>query len=328
MDEKSERDLKTSKRKLTHSDNYQSLLSLKETEKAIKYIKDNFQIKLAEELNLSRVSAPVIVLSRTGINDYLSGVEKPVSFYVKDAGENAEIVQSLAKWKRAALADYGFAHGEGLYTDMNAIRPDENLDNLHSIYVDQWDWEIVMSKEERNPEFLKNTVRKIYKTIVETEKIVCNEFTQIGGAILPDDIFFIHSEELEERYPDLTPAERENRICEEKKAVFLIGIGAELKNGDDTITAWFTPEIPVSVGPGEFYGLPGLILIIELNGETAFMATSVDITPPAEELLSKPDEGNQVTQEEMDQIIEEKIKEYRETSESGGTSGNRGAIRR
>jgi aspartate--ammonia ligase len=285
MKEKPDGDFQISKQKFFAFDNYVPFLNLMETEEAIKFIKDNFQIKLAQELNLSRVSAPVIVLNKTGINDYLSGVEKPVSFYVKDVDENAEIVQSLAKWKRAALADYGFAHGEGLYTDMNAIRPDENLDNLHSIYVDQWDWEIIMKEEERNLEFLKNIVRKIYKTIAEMEKNVCKKFRQNGGAILPENIFFIHSEELEEKYPDLSPAERENRICKEKKAVFLIGIGAKLKNGqphDDRAADYddWTTEISK-----DKKGLNGDILLWYPVLNCAFEISSMGIRVNKESLL-------------------------------------------
>jgi len=217
--------------RLTLPEGYKSHLNLGETEEAIKYIKDFFQTNLAKELNLTRVSAPIIVLSRTGINDYLTGIEKPISFNITNMNEKAEIVQSLAKWKRIALADYYFKYGEGLYTDMNAIRPDESLDNLHSIYVDQWDWEKVIKKEERNLKFLRYIVRKIYKVIRETEKEVCQRYKQIPGPFLPDKIHFIHSEDLEERYPNLSPQEREDAICGEKEAVFIIGIGAKLKSG-------------------------------------------------------------------------------------------------
>jgi len=217
--------------KLTIPEGYKAYLDLRETEQAIKYIKDSFQVKLARELNLNRVSAPLMALSKTGVNDRLTGVEKPISFHVKDLNEQAEIVQSLAKWKRLALADYGFRHGEALYTDMNAIRPDEQLDNLHSIYVDQWDWEIVINEDERNLEFLRSIVQKIYKTIMEKEKEVCGKYKQLPGPFLPEKITFIHSEELQDRFPNLSPMERENAICKEKKAVFIIGIGAALKNG-------------------------------------------------------------------------------------------------
>ena len=211
---------------------YESYLNLIETQKAIKYIKDYFQTNLARELNLTRVTAPIVVLKKTGINDYLTGKERPISFNIKDMNEEAEVVQSLAKWKRIALAEYGFKHGEGLYTDMNAIRPNEKLDNLHSIYVDQWDWERIIKKEERNLEFLKHIVRKIYKVIKETEEEVCRRYNKIPRPFLPDEIHFIHSEELEERYPDLSPQKREDAICKEKGAVFIIGIGAKLKSGN------------------------------------------------------------------------------------------------
>jgi aspartate--ammonia ligase len=217
--------------RLTLPEGYKSYLNLKETEKAIKYIKVFFQTNLAKELNLTRISAPIVVLSRTGVNDTLTGIEKPISFDLTDMNEKAEIVQSLAKWKRIALADYDFKYGEGLYTDMNAIRPDESLDNLHSIYVDQWDWERVVKREERNLEFLGYVVRKIYKVIRETEKEVCQRYKQIPVPFLPEKIHFIHSEDLEERNPDFSPQEREDAICKEKGAVFIIGIGAKLKGG-------------------------------------------------------------------------------------------------
>ncbi len=213
-------------------DGYRSYLDVRETESAIKFIKDYFEEQLAKELNLQRVSAPLFVQSGTGLNDELSGIEKPISFTIKSTQQRAEIVQSLAKWKRMALKEYGFISGEGLYTDMNAIRCDESvLDNLHSIYVDQWDWERIIAEQERNLEVLKYIVRKIYRVIRQTEQVVCRKYHQLPAHYLPDDIFFIHSEELEELYPDLNPRERENEICRQKKAVFIIGIGAPLKNG-------------------------------------------------------------------------------------------------
>ena len=211
--------------------NYTPLFGLQETEKAIKFIKDHFQIHLAKALNLTRVSAPLFVSKSSGINDYLSGTEMPVGFFAKDAGAKAEIVQSLAKWKRAALKDYGFKDGQGLYTDMNAIRPDEKLDNLHSLYVDQWDWERIIHKNDRHVHYLKTIVKKIYAVIREAERAVCKKYKVIGKPVLPKDIFFIHSEELEERYPKLNSGGREAAICKEKGAVFVIGIGAALKDG-------------------------------------------------------------------------------------------------
>jgi aspartate--ammonia ligase len=209
---------------------YKCYLDVKETEKAIKFIKDFFQVNLAKELNLRRVTAPLFVKSGTGINDTLNGTEKPVCFKIKEDNSEVEIVQSLAKWKRIALAEHDFKHGEGLYTDMNAIRPDEILDNLHSIYVDQWDWERIISKEERNLKFLKNIVKKIYKIIKKTENAVCKKYPEIKP-FLPNKIFFIHSEDLEKKYPNISRKEREDEIAKEKKAVFLIGIGANLRDG-------------------------------------------------------------------------------------------------
>ena len=210
---------------------YTPLLDLRQTERAIRVIKEFFQINLAESLNLLRVSAPLFVMGGTGINDDLNGIEKPISFAVKAINNGrAEIVQSLAKWKRMALADYGFKPGEGLYTDMNAIRPDEVLDDIHSVYVDQWDWERVMADNERNLAFLRSIVERIYSVICRTEQHVCEKYPQIKPC-LPPKIEFVHSEELQRRWPDLTPRERENNIAREAKAVFIIGIGAALADG-------------------------------------------------------------------------------------------------
>jgi aspartate--ammonia ligase len=211
---------------------YVPLLDLRQTERAIRIIKEFFQINLAESLNLLRVSAPLFVLGGTGINDNLNGIEKPISFGVKAIPNGrAEIVQSLAKWKRLALAEYGFKAGEGLYTDMNAIRPDETLDDIHSIYVDQWDWERVMKDEERNLDFLHWVVERIYSVILRTEQHVVDKYSQIKP-FLPSSIQFVHTEELERRWPDLSPRERENNICREAGAVFIIGIGASLAGGN------------------------------------------------------------------------------------------------
>ncbi|MBN2539754.1 MAG: aspartate--ammonia ligase [Deltaproteobacteria bacterium] len=212
-------------------ENYEPLLDLRETEKAIGQIKTFFQTNLSFELDLMRVTAPLFVKAGTGINDDLNGIERPVSFNIKGAGNmGVEMAQSLAKWKRMMLADYGVKQSHGLCADMNAIRPDEVLDNTHSIYVDQWDWERVISEEERNLEFLKVIVRKIYDVIRRTEKYICYRRNVIEP-ILPEEITFIHCEELEEQYPDLTPKERENIACREYGAIFLIGIGGALKNG-------------------------------------------------------------------------------------------------
>jgi len=208
-----------------------SSLDLRQTERAIRMIKEYFQTHLAETLNLLRVSAPLFVEANTGINDNLNGIERPVSFPIKAMNERrAEIVQSLAKWKRMALADYSFAPGEGIYTDMNAIRPDEDLDEIHSIYVDQWDWERVMSPEDRNLDFLQKIVERIYEVIRETENHVAQTYSAINP-FLPPKITFVHTEELERRYPELSIREREDRICKELGAVFLVGIGSVLSNG-------------------------------------------------------------------------------------------------
>ncbi len=263
---------------------YRPHLDMKETEEAIKYIKDSFQVRLARQLNLRRVSAPVAILSRTGVNDRLTGVERPVSFLIKDMNEQAEIVQSLAKWKRLALADYSFAYGEGLYTDMNAIRPDEKLDNLHSIYVDQWDWERVINNEERNLDYLRSVVGKIYSAMREEEQEVCRRYKQLPGPFLPPGISFIHSEELEERFPDLPPMEREKAICREKRAVFVIGIGGRLKSGKphDERAADYD-DWSTATGEGR-RGLNGDILVWYPLLECAFELSSMGIRVDKESL--------------------------------------------
>ncbi|MCQ2177982.1 MAG: aspartate--ammonia ligase [Bacteroidales bacterium] len=213
--------------------NYTNLLGSEEnTEKAIKAVKDMFQSNLSAQLALLRVTAPMVVLSGTGINDDLNSIERPVRFPIRDMGEQkAEVVHSLAKWKRLKLAEMKIEEGRGIYTDMNALRPDEDLDNIHSIYVDQWDWEKVIAEKDRNIEFLKKTVRRIYEAIKVTENKLYVEFPQIRPE-LPDDIFFISSEELLQRYPGMDAKERENAITKEHKAVFIIGIGGKLSNGE------------------------------------------------------------------------------------------------
>lgn len=218
-------------KKLIIPEGYKSELDIRETEIAIKYIKDYFQRELANQLNLTRVSAPLFVDPESGVNDNLNGVERPVSFSVKEQEEHEmEIVQSLAKWKRGALKRYGFQHGEGLYTDMSAIRRDEETDNLHSIYVDQWDWEKVIAKEERNLDTLKETVRRIYDALRYTEHFISEKYGFITP-ILPEEIYFLTTQELEDLYPGLTPKERENEITKEKGAVFLMQIGGNLASG-------------------------------------------------------------------------------------------------
>jgi len=232
---------------------YRSILDLRETERAIRLIKEFFQVNLGEALNLQRVSAPLFVLADTGINDNLNGVEKPVSFGIKAMnGDQAEIVQSLAKWKRMALADYGFGPGEGIYTDMNAIRPDEQVGPLHSIYVDQWDWERVMTAQERNLAFLEKIVGEIYDVILRTEQMVADRYPAIRP-MLPPKIHFVHTEELEKRYPTYTRSERENAICKELGAVFILGIGSKLADGrphDGRAPDYDDWSTPTPRGPG------------------------------------------------------------------------------
>ncbi|MDX9880679.1 MAG: aspartate--ammonia ligase [Prolixibacteraceae bacterium] len=257
--------------------NYQPVLDLKQTEKAIKLIKDSFQEDLSAELRLRRVTAPLFVMQGTGINDDLNGIERPVSFPVKELGDRkAEVVQSLAKWKRMSLADLEIEEGYGLYTDMNAIRPDEELDNIHSLYVDQWDWERVISTEERNLDFLKKIVRKIYTVLLRTEFSVFEHYPQIKP-ILPEEITLIHAEELEARYPQMSPKERENTAAKEYGAVFIIGIGAVLPGGEKhdgrapDYDDWTSETI------NNYKGLNGDIVIWNPILESAFEISSMGI---------------------------------------------------
>lgn len=268
-------------------DSYAPLLDLRETELAIREIKTFFQTNLAFELNLIRVTAPLFVQTGTGINDDLNGVERPVQFPVKALEEaRAEIVHSLAKWKRLRLADLGLQPGEGIYTDMNAIRADEDLDNLHSLYVDQWDWERVLCREERDLDYLTATVRTIYGVIQRTEKYIAHQYTQVVP-VLPDEIFFVHSEDLQAAYPDLSPKERELAICREHGAVFVIGIGAELADGrahdgrapdyDD----WSTPT------RNGYHGLNGDILVYYPLLDCAYELSSMGIRVDAAALRTQ-----------------------------------------
>ena len=216
---------------LTIPKGYESALNLHETQVAIKVVKDFFQNLLAERLNLLRVSAPLFVDPTSGLNDNLNGVERPVSFDIlEQQGREAEVVQSLAKWKRFALKKYGFSVGEGLYTDMSAIRRDEITDNIHSIYVDQWDWEKIIRREDRTMETLKSVVRSVYRVLRKTEKYMSIRYDYISE-ILPDDIFFVTTRELEEMFPDNTPKEREYYITQAKGAVCILQIGDKLENG-------------------------------------------------------------------------------------------------
>ena len=257
---------------------YRNLLgSVESTEKAIKAVKDMFQVNLSAQLALLRVTAPMVVLSGTGLNDDLNGVERPVSFPIKSLSEQkAEVVHSLAKWKRVKLAELGIEPGRGIYTDMNALRPDEDLDNIHSIYVDQWDWEKVIRPEDRNLDFLKRTVKRIYEAVKVTENKLYVEFPQIVPQ-LPDEIHFIHSQELLDMYPGLTPKERENEITKKYGAVFIIGIGGKLSDGtihDGRAADYDDWSTPNSDG---FEGLNGDILLWNNVLDSAFEISSMGI---------------------------------------------------
>ena len=266
--------------KLIKPAGYKALLDLWQTEQGIKLIKEFFQQNLSTELRLRRVTAPLFVLKGLGINDDLNGVERPVSFPIKDLGDQmAEVVHSLAKWKRLTLAEYNIDPGYGIYTDMNAIRADEELDNLHSLYVDQWDWEMVISREERTLDFLKSVVCRIYSAILRTEFLACETYPQLKP-FLPREIHFIHSEELLKMYPGMTAKEREDAICKKYGAVFIMGIGGKLSDGEKhdgrapDYDDWTTPN---SDG---FLGLNGDILIwypvLDRSIELSSMGIRVD----------------------------------------------------
>jgi len=267
--------------------NYKSVLDVNQTEQAIKLVKDFFQLNLASGLRLRRATAPLFVKKGTGINDDLNGVERPVAFPIKEMNDDqAEIVQSLAKWKRMALADMGIPVGYGIYTDMNAIRPDEELDNIHSLYVDQWDWERVISQEERNLAFLKNIVNKIYSALVSTENLVQDYYPEIIPQ-LPENITFFHSEDLAEKYPALTPRERETVIAREYGAVFVIGIGGYLPDGEihdgraPDYDDWTTESRP------GYRGLNGDIVLWNPLLDRAFEISSMGIRVDRNALLEQ-----------------------------------------
>jgi aspartate--ammonia ligase len=266
--------------------NYDPLLGLVQTERAIKEIKDFFQINLSTELRLRRVTAPLYVKKGTGINDDLNGIERPVTFPIKALDDcPAEIVHSLAKWKRLMLADFEIPLGYGIYTDMNAIRPDEDLDNIHSLYVDQWDWESVMSVEQRNVDFLQTTVKKIFEVMKRTEYFVFELHPQISP-ILPDEIKFIHAEELVQMYPQLTPKEREDKVAEQYKTVFVVGIGGKLSNGEKhdgrapDYDDWITPS-------NGYIGLNGDILVWNPILQRSFELSSMGIRVSPESLMQQ-----------------------------------------
>ena len=264
---------------------YQSLLDARQTELGIKMIKEFFQQNLSTELRLRRVTAPLFVLKGLGINDDLNGVERAVTFPIKDLGDaRAEVVHSLAKWKRLSLAEYEVEPGYGIYTDMNAIRADEELDNLHSLYVDQWDWEAVITKEQRTIAFLKNVVKRIYAAIRRTEYLTCETYPQIKP-FLPEEIHFIHAEELLQMYPGKTPKEREDAICEKYGAVFIIGIGGKLSNGEKHDGRAPDYDDWSTVGENGLAGLNGDILIWYPVLGRSFELSSMGIRVDKESLL-------------------------------------------
>lgn len=265
--------------------NYKPLLDIKQTEQAIKLLKDTFQLTLSSMLKLRRVTAPLFVMRGTGLNDDLNGVERAVTFPIKDMGDaQAEIVHSLAKWKRMALAEYDIREGYGLYTDMNAIRADEEMDNTHSIYVDQWDWELHINEKQRSLEFLKEVVCKIYTAFQQAEFMMYEAYPELEP-ILPENIVFMHAEELLQMYPDLSAKERENKIAEKHGAVFLIGIGGKLSNGEKhdgrapDYDDWSTPN------EDGFFGLNGDILLWNPILESSFEISSMGIRVDKKALL-------------------------------------------
>lgn len=273
---------------------YNSLLNLKQTEHAIKMVKDTFQTFLSAELRLRRVTAPLFVMKGMGLNDDLNGIENPVTFPVKGIGnKEVEIVHSLAKWKRMMLANYDIESGFGLYTDMNAIRPDEDLDNTHSIYVDQWDWEKHISESDRNLDFLISTVERIYEVMKRVEYVIYEKYPKLRP-ILPEKIKFIQAEELLQEYPNLTAKDREDAITKKYGAVFIIGIGASLSNGEPhdgrapDYDDWSTPTI------NGYKGLNGDILlwnpILKRAFEISSMGVRVDSKILKQQLIKKKQE--------------------------------------
>ena len=289
---------------------YRALLDMRQTEQGIKLIKEFFQQNLSTELRLRRVTAPLFVLKGLGINDDLNGVERPVTFPIKDLGDaKAEVVHSLAKWKRLTLAEYGIEPGYGIYTDMNAIRADEELDNLHSLYVDQWDWESVINAPQRNVTFLESVVRRIYGAIRRTEYLTCETYPQIKP-FLPDDIHFIHSEDLLQMYPDLTPKEREDAICKKYGAVFIEGIGAKLSNGEKHDGRAADYDDWSTVAENGKAGLNGDILIWYPVLGHSFELSSMGIRVDKESLLRQLKLEGQEEREKLyfhQQLLEDKL---------------------
>ncbi len=269
---------------------YVSLLNEFDTQSAIALVKDKFATELCDSLDLSRVSAPLFVKQGSGLNDDLNGVERPVSFDILETGEMAEVVHSLAKWKRMALLKYNFPLHTGLYTDMNAIRRDEECDNIHSLYVDQWDWEKIILAEDRTEDYLKATVRSIYGAVLRTAKAVSQKFDVID-CYLPDQIFFITTQQLLDMYPDLTPKQREYAITKEKGAVFLMKIGSRLSNGEKHDGR--APDY-------DDWELNGDILIYNRTIDTAFEISSMGIRVDRESLLKQLKAENKESRLEYD----------------------------
>ncbi len=285
--------------KLILPKDYKAYLSLPETEQAIKSIKDFFQQCLASQLRLRRVTAPLFVKSGLGINDDLNGVERPVRFAIGDMNDaQAEIVHSLAKWKRMTLAEYKIPRGYGIYTDMNAIRPDEELDNLHSLYVDQWDWEAVMSTGDRTIAYLKSKVDGIYNVLLQTEYMVYEKYPSIKP-ILPEKITYIHAEELLEQYPGLSPKERENEAARKYGAVFVIGIGGALSDGKPHDGRAPDYDDWSTYAENGMRGLNGDILLWNPVLECAFEISSMGIRVDAEALLRQLKISNQQQRAEL-----------------------------
>lgn len=278
---------------------YKPILNLKQTEQAIKLVKDFFEKNLSAELRLSRVTSPLFVPRGSGINDDLNGIERPVRFPVRCMNEQEmEVVQSLAKWKRMALADYGYKVGTGLYTDMNALRPDDDIDPIHSIYVDQWDWELVIDNKDRTRAFLEATVRRIYEVLKRTEFVVSEHYPQIPS-VLPDSLYCIHSEELRERYPELAPQERETRIAREYGAVFISGIGAELADG--TAHGGRAPDYDdwSTIAEDGRMGLNGDIIVWDPVREDSLELSSMGIRVNKDALLHQLDIRNNQDRKEL-----------------------------
>ncbi len=285
--------------KLILPKDYQSALDVETTEKAIKKIKDYFQIALADELQLRRVTAPIVVLKGTGINDDLNGIERPVTFPIKCMEEQpAEVVHSLAKWKRLKLADLKMETGRGIYTDMNALRPDEELGNLHSLYVDQWDWEKSIDKKDRKLGYLKETVKKIYSVYKRTEEHISKEYSEIKPQ-LPEEITFIHAEELLKEHPELTVKERETVAAKKYGAIFIIGIGGKLSNGEPHDGRAPDYDDWTTESEAGHYGLNGDIIFWNPVIEKAFEVSSMGIRVDKKALLKQLEIANEEKRKEF-----------------------------